>query len=139
MEFSQYITLPHLYHLLSSKAISATILGICFLFIFSMNLAIVSLFLISVLAIPFSLYMLFVLYKYEKIGWIAGFIIWIGISFLPRFFISVDNLFLIVIKYLPLIFFVLYAILLKEKVGEWIIEMKFERESNRLSHSKGDL
>lgn len=134
MSISHYISLPQLYKLLNTKAISVGVVGISFLFIFSMNLVGIVVFMILALAIPFSVYMLFVLYKYEKKGWIIGFLIWMSISFMPLIFMSNDNLVSIVLDFLPLLFFALYAMILKEKVGEWLLEMDFERETRNQIH-----
>jgi hypothetical protein len=104
-----------------------------------MNLATFTLILVSIIALPFSLYMLFVLYRYEKKGWIIGFVVWMGISFIPFFFLPNNNLLLIALKFSPLLFFVFYTIVLKEKVGEWLMKMEFEKQKNRLIYSKKDL
>lgn len=129
MSVSDYISLPQLYRLLNTKMISIGIVGISFLFIFSMNFVGIVIFMITALAIPFSLYMLFIFYTYNKISWIFGFIIWMSISFIPSFLISNDNLFLIAAKFAPLLFFVLYTMFLKMKVGEWLIESGYELET----------
>lgn len=129
MNVSEYITLPHLYKLLSNKMIAVAIVGVSFLFILNMNLIGIVVFMISAMAIPFSFYMLFVLYSYKKTGWIFGFIIWMSISFLPFFLMANENLLLIAAKLAPLLFFVLYTMLLKMKVGEWLIESGYELEA----------
>lgn len=124
-----YMTLPHLYKLLSNKMIAFAVVVVSFLFIFNMNLVGIVLFTISVMAIPFSFYMLFVLYTYNKIGWVIGFIIWMSLSFLPFFLMTPENLFSVAAKFAPLLFFVLYTMLLKMKVGEWLIESGYELEA----------
>ena len=137
MNLTYYVTLKHLYKLLSSKAISVGILGIGFLFIFSIDLAALTLFLVTVLAVPFSVYMLLVLYKYGKTKWVIGFVVWMSISFIPLLFMSGDSLLFIALKFSPLLFFVLYTILLKEKTGVWLLEIDFEEEVNTHIHQNG--
>lgn len=136
MNFYDVATLFNLYKILDSKAITTAILGVGFLFIFSMNLAALTSILITILAIPFSFYMLFVLYQYDKKSWIAGFLIWMGISFIPFFFLTPGNMFLIILRFAPLLFFMLYTMILKEQVGEWLIDLEFEREIKNQKYRK---
>lgn len=128
MNIDEYATLSNLYRLLSTKTIPTAVIGIGFLFIFSMDIATVSLLLVTILAIPFSVFMIVVLYRHQKRTWITGFFIWMGISFIPLLFLENKNLFFVVLKFAPLLFFVLYTMLLRERVGEWISEIEFERE-----------
>lgn len=107
-----------------------------FLFIFSMDLAGFTFYVVSVLAILFSVYMLVVLYKFEKNGWIFGFLIWMGISFIPVLFMTGHNLLTIILQYAPLLFFALYALALKEKVGEWLLDLDFERQTKIQTHNR---
>ena len=118
MNLSHYITLDYLNEILSSKTISSTAGGI----IIVLYLVGLLPFGISLFVIPFTIYLIAVLYKNNKNGWIVGFFIWIGISFLPYFLMSNDNLLLIALKFAPILFFFLYLMVLKEKVGEWLIE-----------------
>ena len=135
MRFNQYLTLSYLYKLLDSNKIGVGILGFSFLFIFTMNLATLLTIALVAIAIPFSLYMLFVLYLHNKRGWIYGFLIIMGISFIPIVFFSNENLLLIALKFTPLLTFVLYTMALRMKVGEWLMEMEHEREmSNMLNN-----
>lgn len=125
MDIDQYVTLSYLYKILKSNAISVGLVVISILFIFKMNLVGLMLFLFTILAILFSIYMLTILYLYDKKSWIYGFLIGMAISFLPMLFFSNKNILIIVIKFAPLLFFVIYNMFLKMKVGEWLIEKEF--------------
>lgn len=131
MRFSDYLTLSYLYKLLDSNKIGVGILAFSFLFIFTMNLATLLTTVLIAIAIPFSFYMLLVLYLHRKRGWIYGFLIVMGISFIPLF-LSNDNLLLLALKFTPLLTFVLYTMALRLKVGEWLMEMEHEREMTDL-------
>lgn len=131
MRFSDYLRLSYLYKLLDTNKIGVGILAFSFLFIFTMNLATLLTTGLIAIAIPFSLYMLLVLYLHRKRGWIYGFLIIMAISFVP-FFLSNDDLLLIALKFTPLLTFVLYTMALRLKVGEWLMEMEHEREMTDL-------
>lgn len=133
MEIYQYLTLSYLHKILKSNAIAVGLVVFSILFILNMNLVGLMVMMITILAVPFSVYMMFVLYLYDKKGWIYGFLALMVISFLPLLFFSNENLFLIVLKFIPLLTFVLYNMALKFKVGEWIREIDFEKgRSNSL-------
>ncbi|MDZ7719411.1 MAG: hypothetical protein U5K72_11400 [Balneolaceae bacterium] len=122
----EYLTLSQLYDLLSSERIGYGVLIFSIVFFFYMNLVWLMSILLIMIAIPFSLYMMIVLYKYDKKGWIYGFLILMGFSSVPLLFFPNDNLLLIAFKFAPLLAFVLYNMTLKMKVGEWLMEMDFE-------------
>lgn len=129
MNITQYLTLSYLHKLLTSNAVSVGLVVFSLLFIMNLNLVGLMLLLITVLAVPFSVYMLCVLYLYDKKGWIYGFFTGLGLSLLPIFFLSNENILLIAAKFAPLLFFVLYNMSLKVKVGEWMIEQEFYDET----------
>lgn len=112
------------------KVIAFGAIVISFLFIFNMNLVGLMIFLILTLTIPFTIYMLYVLHRYHKTGWIVGFLILMSISFIPPYLITGYNLFMMAFQFTPLLFFVLYTFLLRMKVGEWIIETEYELDRN---------
>lgn len=132
MNFSQYLTLSYLYKLLDNNKIGVGILGFSFLFIFTMNLATLLVLILIAIAIPFSLYMILVLFLHHKRSWIYGYLILMGVSFIPVISFSNENILLIALKFAPLLAFVLYTMALRLKVGEWLIEMEHEREMNDL-------
>jgi len=125
---SEYLTLSYLHKLLSSERIGYGVLFFSIVFFFYMNLVWLISILIIALAIPFSLYMMIVLYRYDKKGWIYGFILLMVISFLPMFVFSGEHLLFIALKFAPLLMFILYNMALKIKAGEWLIEREFESE-----------
>lgn len=129
MDIDQYLTLRYLHKLLTSNAVSVGLVVISLLFIMNMNLVGLMLLLITALAVPFSIYMLYVLYLNDKMSWIYGFFVGLGLSFLPIFFFSNANLLLISTRFAPLLFIVLYYMSLKMKVGEWLIEKEFYDET----------
>ncbi len=129
MNINRYLTLSYLHKLLTSNGISVGLVAISLVFIMNMNLVGLMLILITALAIPFSIYMLYILYLYDKKSWIYGFLIGLSISFLPIVTLSNENVLLIATKFAPLLFFVLYNMSLKMKVGEWLIEEEFYDET----------
>lgn len=124
-DINQYLTLSYLHKILNSKAIATGLVVFSILFILNMNLVGLMFLLIIALAVPFSIYMMYVLYLYDKRGWIYGFLILMGVSFLPLLFLSNEPLILIFLKFTPLLAFVLYNMALKFKVGEWLMDMDF--------------
>jgi hypothetical protein len=136
MDIHQYLTLSYLYKILNSNAIAVGLVIISILFILNLNLVGLMVMMITVLAIPFSIYMMFVLYLFDKKGWIYGFLILMGVSFLPFLFFSNENFLLIFIKFAPLLTFVLYNMALKFKVGEWLMEINFEKERSNALHNE---
>lgn len=133
-DINQYLTLSYLHKILNSKAIATGLVVFSILFILNMNLVGLMFLLITALAVPFSIYMMFVLYLYDKKGWIYGFLIVMGVSFLPLIILSNEPLILIFLKFAPLLTFVLYNMALKFKVGEWLMEINFEQGRSNSLH-----
>lgn len=121
MNLSHYLTLDYLDQILSSKAVSGSAGMIVILFFFVGLLP----FGIVLFLVPFTIYFIVVLYIHNKIGWIVGFFIWMGISILPFFLMPQESLLAMSLKFAPIVCFFLYLVLLKEKVGEWLIEREF--------------
>jgi hypothetical protein len=72
------------------------------------------------LAIVFAPYMLYVLYKNRKHGWLVAFAIMVGIP-LPFAFLSTGSVIIDTgLHFLPLLTFYFYCYLLRFSVGEWI-------------------
>lgn len=132
---NQYLTLSYLHMILNSNAIGVGLIVLSILFIANMNLVGLMLFAITILAIPFSMYMVYVLYLYDKKGWIYGFLIMMGISFLPLLLVSNEGLLFTFLKFTPLLSFVLYNMALKFKVGEWLMEIDFEQGRSNSIHN----
>lgn len=132
MSLFSYATLSDLNRLLNNQKIGGVFLVLSFVL-----MAGTLVLLLSIIIIPFTLYLLFVLYRYQKINWIIGFFVWMGISFLPIIFMSPGSALFIAFKFAPLLFFILYCMLLKEKTGAWLMDMDFERDTFFRKHSNG--
>jgi hypothetical protein len=72
------------------------------------------------LAILFTPYMLFVLYKNRKHGWLLLFAIIVGIPILPAFLSTGNFVLNVMMHFLPLLAFYLYCFLLRFSVDDWI-------------------
>ncbi len=78
---------------------------------------------VTILAIVFGPYVLFVLYKNGKRGWLITFAVMVGIP-IPFAFLSTGNIVLnAILHFLPLLTFYLYCYLLRFSVGEWISDL----------------
>lgn len=122
-------TLEKLDYLLSSKQISGSLIAITFLIFFiSLNYII---YFISAAAFVFTLYMLMVLYKYEKFGWLIGFAILMAASYALSRYSGSQTIFGVIMNYLPLLSFFLFCTVLKIQAGEWVSELEYERELRR--------
>lgn len=120
-----YANLSDLDRVLGNKSLAGIVVGISILMIFNTNMIHILIRIIQAAVILFTPYMLYVLYINEKKGWIFGFLIWMGISFLPLLFLTAESLIAIVLYYTPLFFYFLYCWVLKMKVGEWLLEENF--------------
>ncbi|HEY9166744.1 MAG TPA: hypothetical protein VIS48_11340 [Candidatus Kryptonia bacterium] len=80
----------------------------------------VSIIILTILAVTFAPYMLYVLYKNHNRGWIISFVVVVGIPTVLAF-LSTGNVILDTgLHYLPLLMFYAYCFVLRLAVGEWI-------------------
>jgi hypothetical protein len=122
-------TLEKLDELLGSKKISGALIAVTFLiFFFSLNYI---LFIISLAVFLFTIYMLSVLYRYKKFGWITAFVILMSGSFILSLFSEQGSTMSVIVSYLPLLSFFLYCTILKVQVREWVLELEYERDIRR--------
>ena len=121
------LNLESLDQLLSSKKIASVIGGSTFLiFIFSISFVIQ---ILAIAAVIFSVYMLAVLFTEKKFGWIAGFAVLMGISWVPALIMTIDSTILdTLILYLPLFSFFLYCTVLKIQTTQWVQERDIKKE-----------
>lgn len=123
------VTLEKLDELLGSKKISGALVAVTFLiFFFSLNY--ILLFILAA-AVLFALYMMAVLYKYEKYGWMTAFVILMSATCLLSVFSGNYTIFGIIINYLPLFSFFLFCAVLKVQVRDWVMELDYERDLRR--------
>ncbi len=89
-----------------------------------------------VLAIVFAPYMLFVLYKNGKRGWLIFFGVLVGIPTVLAFS-STDNIVLsTLLHYLPLLTFYFYCFLLRLSVDDWVSDSSSVVQSLIDSHDR---
>jgi len=121
-------TLTYLHAALTSKYVAYFFVGICVLFVidlqsYATGAATIVLTLFGIVLTLFVPYMLIVLFFYQKTGWLIGFAVCIGISFIPTTFFSPEIEYISYLyDMLPIIFLLFYMWALRQKVGEWLIE-----------------
>lgn len=76
--------------------------------------------LLTVLAGVFAPYMLYVLYRNGKRGWLVTFGIVVGIPVVLAFVPTGSDIFNAMLRFLPLLTFYFYCYMLRFSVGEWI-------------------
>jgi hypothetical protein len=75
-----------------------------------------------VLAVFFAPYLLFVLYKSGKWGWLLAFAIMVGIPLALLFVPTESTVLKTILLFLPLLSFYFYCYILRFSVGEWLSE-----------------
>ncbi len=76
--------------------------------------------LLSVAALIFTPYLLFVLFRTGHRGWMVGFAVMVGTPYLLWLLPVSHPVLTVVVRLLPLFMFYLYCWLLRLAVGEWI-------------------
>ena len=87
----------------------------------------INIYLIVIAAILFTPYMLFVLFKEKKYGWITFFFLLVVLPYPVTFLIIGDYILLPAWLLLPIIPFYLYCFLIKYSVSEWLKEYNAEK------------
>lgn len=75
---------------------------------------------VVILALVFAPYMLYVLYKNGKRGWLVTFAAVVGVPIVLAFIPTGSRFFGIFLDFMPLLAFYFYCYLLRFSVGEWI-------------------
>jgi len=88
----------------------------------------INLYIIIIAAILFTPYMLYVLIKERKYGWIAIFFFMVVLPYPVVYLIIGDYIFLSAWLLLPIIPFYLYCFLVKFSVDEWLREYNWEQQ-----------
>ena len=139
--------LRRLYHFLTFYRLTIFLYGYIFLgryqiwWIFESEfLTTLIIYFVSILAILFAPYMLFVLFMNKKHGWLLFFVIIVGLPLALITHSTGNPLFDIGLRYLPLVMFYLYCVLLRYSVADWmsdespigVLEIEEEERQNKL-------
>ncbi len=87
-----------------------------------------TLYLVIIAAILFTPYMMYVLIKEKRYGWIVIFFFMVVLPYLIVLFINFDNILLTAWLLLPIVLFYLYCFLLKYSVDNWMREYNWEQQ-----------
>ena len=84
-------------------------------------------------AILFSPYLIWRLAQVKRYGWIAAFLLLVGLPFAIRFIFKPEMVGDFLLTWLPLINFYLFTFVLRHSVSGWLEELKWKRQNRRMA------
>lgn len=96
-------------------------------FVIPIGLIVTSLRIAAVLLSP---YILYVLVRQRRWGWVIGFLVTVGIPFILALVPQESITWSFVLDFIPLATFLLYSLVLRHALGEWLEEARFESTSS---------